>query len=58
MLPTHVKYSGVTVIVEVAVDAKTGEVKVNKAVVGQDMGQVIPLVYKGLQRLSHLSHLY
>ena len=31
----------VTVIVEVKVDSKTGEVKVSRAVVGQDMGQVI-----------------
>jgi isoquinoline 1-oxidoreductase len=31
----------VTIIVEVTVDSKTGEVKVNRAVVGQDMGQVI-----------------
>ena len=31
----------VTVIVEVKVDAQTGEVKVTRAVVGQDMGQVI-----------------
>ncbi len=31
----------VTVIVEVNVDSKTGAVKVNRAVVGQDMGQVI-----------------
>ena len=31
----------VTVIVEVTVDSKTGAVKVNRAVVGQDMGQVI-----------------
>ncbi len=31
----------VTVIVEVTVDTSTGEVKVNRAVVGQDMGQVI-----------------
>ncbi|WP_372947093.1 xanthine dehydrogenase family protein molybdopterin-binding subunit [Mariniphaga sp.] len=31
----------VTIIVEVTVDEKTGEVKVKRAVVGQDMGQVI-----------------
>ncbi len=31
----------VTVIVEVDVDTSTGEVKVNRAVVGQDMGQVV-----------------
>ncbi|HSO87671.1 MAG TPA: molybdopterin cofactor-binding domain-containing protein, partial [Draconibacterium sp.] len=31
----------VTVITEVTVDSKTGKVKVNRAVVGQDMGQVI-----------------
>lgn len=31
----------VTVIVEVKVDAQTGEVKVTRAVVGQDLGQVI-----------------
>ena len=30
-----------TIIVEVTVNEKTGEVKVNRAVVGQDMGQVI-----------------
>jgi len=31
----------VTVIVEVTVDSVTGKIKVNRAVVGQDMGQVI-----------------
>lgn len=31
----------VTIIVEATVDATTGKVKVNRAVVGQDMGQVI-----------------
>jgi isoquinoline 1-oxidoreductase len=31
----------VTIIVEVIVDSKTGEVKVTRAVVGQDMGQVV-----------------
>ena len=31
----------VTVIVEVTVDTTTGKIKVNRAVVGQDMGQVI-----------------
>jgi isoquinoline 1-oxidoreductase len=31
----------VTIIVEVTVDVQTGAVKVNRAVVGQDMGQVI-----------------
>jgi isoquinoline 1-oxidoreductase len=31
----------VTVIVEVTVDSETGKVKVNRAVVGQDMGQVV-----------------
>ena len=31
----------VTVIVEVTVDASTGKTKVNRAVVGQDMGQVV-----------------
>ncbi len=31
----------VTVIVEVSVDTTTGHVKVNRAVVGQDMGQVV-----------------
>jgi isoquinoline 1-oxidoreductase len=31
----------VTIIVEVKVDTSTGQVKVNRAVVGQDMGQVI-----------------
>lgn len=31
----------VTIIVEVTVDLQTGKVKVNRAVVGQDMGQVV-----------------
>lgn len=31
----------VTIILEVTVDANTGRVKVNRAVVGQDMGQVV-----------------